>query len=538
MKDIYFWNKCVKLPNLKSLAQKVMVFINKVITSIIQWKSLRIFWIILAGLLSIPFTFFVILITNKPLNFYFDISINKILESRGAWTLIVLIFSAPVALAIWHFRDKNAIEQIENQRKDVNLKEFQKIAEWATDVDFFNKEEKNKIDENKDVKTDKNIHNLPVRQISAIYSLLPFYRGDYGASFKNPAFYILNSLWQMKHQRNLQKLDDCKNNEERDEIIRAIKEDSYNIFSVAVLQVMLTDSGKYILQHSEEFSLFGFSGINLHLPGLNESIREQLFCNLKKASGIQLQAAILRETSFKNSNLSKSNFQYADITKSKFYNSNLERANLSNSDIKESVFRNTSLKSSIFNDAYAQGTIFEDLNATDAKFINSNLSHTIFRNLSLLLSNLSNTNLIGSSFEEVNFSHANLQGADFSNSNFVKITMTGANLINIKGIKLDEIHKAIDKKGLIIDFRENFSNADIERLKSDGVIFIIGEKTLSTSNNNTDKLRVDVSFKQEPSKFTYFIHGFKIDFQKTEAMNPDWHFTLHDTILNLETIIS
>lgn len=198
MKDIYFWNKCVKLPNLKSLAQKVMVFINKVITSIIQWKSLRIFWIILAGLLSIPFTFFVILITNKPLNFYFDISINKILESRGVWTLIVLIFSAPVALAIWHFRDKNAIEQIENQRKDVNLKEFQKIAEWLSGIHFSENNNKENYEDNiKQLNVNSmtyNKHDGAISlQIASIHSLLPFYRGDYGESFKKPALNLLKS---------------------------------------------------------------------------------------------------------------------------------------------------------------------------------------------------------------------------------------------------------------------------------------------------------------------------------------------------------
>lgn len=57
---------------------------------------------------------------------------NIIINSRGAWTLITLIVSAPVAYVIWFFRDANTQKQIENQRKDVNLKEFQKIAEWVS----------------------------------------------------------------------------------------------------------------------------------------------------------------------------------------------------------------------------------------------------------------------------------------------------------------------------------------------------------------------------------------------------------------------
>ena len=50
----------------------------------------------------------------------------------GAWNLIILIVSSPVAFVIWHFRDENNRQQIENQRKDINLKEFQKLSEWVS----------------------------------------------------------------------------------------------------------------------------------------------------------------------------------------------------------------------------------------------------------------------------------------------------------------------------------------------------------------------------------------------------------------------
>ncbi|WP_262379039.1 MULTISPECIES: hypothetical protein [Neisseria] len=50
-------------------------------------------------------------------------------NSVGYWNFIILIVSAPVAFVIWHFRDENNRQQIENQRKDINLKEFQKLSE-------------------------------------------------------------------------------------------------------------------------------------------------------------------------------------------------------------------------------------------------------------------------------------------------------------------------------------------------------------------------------------------------------------------------
>lgn len=44
--------------------------------------------------------------------------------SAGFWNFIILLVSSPVAFAIWHFRDENSKHQIDNQRKDINLKEF------------------------------------------------------------------------------------------------------------------------------------------------------------------------------------------------------------------------------------------------------------------------------------------------------------------------------------------------------------------------------------------------------------------------------
>ena len=59
--------------------------------------------------------------------FYSKDSIDTL--SAGFWNFIILIVSAPVAFAIWHFRDENNKQQIENQRKDINLKEFQKLSD-------------------------------------------------------------------------------------------------------------------------------------------------------------------------------------------------------------------------------------------------------------------------------------------------------------------------------------------------------------------------------------------------------------------------
>ena len=79
--------------------------------------------VVLSALISIA-----ILIINFCFLFYYS-SYSEIIKQGGFWTLFTLIVSAPVAFMIWSFRDRNATDQINNSRKDTNLKEYHKIVE-------------------------------------------------------------------------------------------------------------------------------------------------------------------------------------------------------------------------------------------------------------------------------------------------------------------------------------------------------------------------------------------------------------------------
>ena len=52
-------------------------------------------------------------------------------ESKPDWRAIIqpllLFIGLPSAFVLWVFRDANASAALENQRKDINLKEFQEI---------------------------------------------------------------------------------------------------------------------------------------------------------------------------------------------------------------------------------------------------------------------------------------------------------------------------------------------------------------------------------------------------------------------------
>ena len=88
---------------------------------------------------------------------------------------ITLVMGLPVAFLLWHWRDRNVQDQIENARKDVNLKEFQEVQLRAAGA----------LDEKLPIEAREQL------QIAALHQLLGFLRGEYGDSFRRPAFELL-----------------------------------------------------------------------------------------------------------------------------------------------------------------------------------------------------------------------------------------------------------------------------------------------------------------------------------------------------------
>ena len=87
----------------------------------------------------------------------------------------ILILGLPVAFLLWHWRDRNVRDQIENARKDINLKEFQEVQLRAAGA----------LDEKLPEEAREQL------QIAALHQLRGFLRGEYGESFERPAFELL-----------------------------------------------------------------------------------------------------------------------------------------------------------------------------------------------------------------------------------------------------------------------------------------------------------------------------------------------------------
>ena len=349
---------------------KKLILKKKILTE--KWTKFtnagKVFW---AGIASL--VIFVMLFV------FFQICFPELLEkSAGLWNFIILVVSAPVAFAIWHFRDENNRQQIENQRKDINLKEFQKLSEWVSGahlpeiktVDKTTQKEglkdKGEIEgelqliERTTEKTEeygKKPHaegfdtfgkreGAVALQISAVYNLLPFFRGDYGESFRRPAFNLLKSAWQAMQQDSLKKWEtaNSSSNKQR-EIIRELRRKAESPMGVALTHVLLSLDQKKMQLNLRDFPEvlpnLCLAGMNFHLSGVDEKARNWSGLNL---SGVDFRGAYLKEVHFEESQLDGANLQYADLTEVNLQHADLTEAKLQNADLSGAELQNANLR--------------------------------------------------------------------------------------------------------------------------------------------------------------------------------------------------
>lgn len=297
---------------------------------------------------------------------------NSDSNSVGYWNFIILIVSAPVAFVIWHFRDENNRQQIENQRKDINLKEFQKLSEWVsgahlpeiktvskttqksnskdgaeiTEQTTEQSEEYAKKPDTADFDTFSKRDGAVALQISAIYNLLPFFRGDHGESFRLPAFNLLKSAWQAMQQDSLKKLEvDNLSQAKRKMIFDELKQKAASPMGMALTHMLLS-----LNQENTKLNLRDFpemlpniclAGMNFHLSGVSELARDLSELDL---SGADFRGAMLKETKFQKSKLIQIKFDNACLREVNLQTSDLISANLKNTELYEANLQGADLR--------------------------------------------------------------------------------------------------------------------------------------------------------------------------------------------------
>lgn len=330
--------------------------------------------VVLSALISI-----VILIINFGFLFYYS-SYSEIIKQGGFWTLLTLIVSSPVAFVIWSFRDKNATDQINNSRKDTNLKEYHKIVEWIT-----NKDSSDEL------------------KISAIYYLRRFYE-DKSLGFQQAALHLLLSTWESMQKNELERLKKVNDSVEVDSIINSLRENGNSPLGIAITNVLLSNDGECMLNYPEVFSSICLAGMNFYLPSLSDDIVNKLFNNKSiKYSGIQLQGCEfkrlnLNSVDFSNSNLLGTKWAVDEFQDEIFWND----VNFSECEFKYSIFDNVLIencnfsKSNFMNATFIQVSIDE---LTDFSGVNLIRSSSYYGDISR------NGKFLGSIILESDFSN-------------------------------------------------------------------------------------------------------------------------------------
>jgi pentapeptide repeats protein len=213
-------------------------------------------------------------------------------------------------------------------------------------------------------------------QISAVYNLLPFFRGDYGESFRMPAFNLLKSAWQAMQQDSLKKWEtENLSDDQQQAIIEELRRKAESPMGVALTHVLLSLNQKNTQLNLRDFPEMlpniCLAGMNFNLSGVDEKARDWSGLNL---SGVDFWGADLKKVYFKNSRLYGSSLQYADLWRANLQNTNLLKADLQNANL--------------------YGANLQNANLDEANLQNANLYGAKLQNAVLLGANLQNANLI------------------------------------------------------------------------------------------------------------------------------------------------
>ena len=276
-----------------------------------------------------------VLLVILPLYCYFAPLDKDLLKGAGIWNFFTLILAIPSVFMVWYFRDQNSKETLENQRKDTNLKDFQKLSELAAGQYLAENEiiTETKGDDitTKKTETSLNLENASIiskntgsyaLQVAAIYQIKAFLDGEHGQYFKHPTFQLLTTLWRVFLLENLKK----------NKKIEAIPDITKSVLAKAIQNVLLADNGRVL--HENKNALKGIVLAGMNLQGLD-------FENLDLKNS-RLDYAKCQLANFQNTKLIGAELRYAD-----FSNANLKGAKIHN--LKE-------IKNAIFTDAVCDDT--------------------------------------------------------------------------------------------------------------------------------------------------------------------------------------
>ena len=377
--------------------------------------------------------------------------------SAGLWTLISAGLFSPVAFILWYFRDQNQQLQIENHRKDINLKDFQKLCEWASGLHLV--EEKVTVNQKTNAQGIEKTETIeqsrpPVNssadttsrrdgsiglQIAAIYQLRAFIEGTHGEHFIRPALLLLLTLWEGlmdKHQQAYYALKEKEkvnpvSEDEKGTWRRNMRNSSACLFGQALSEVIFHNNGKSLEKEKRIL-------VNKKLIGLSPYLQHSIKLNW---NDVDLEMSNIFCCTISNANLTKCNFSHAKLKECYFVESQLvdcdfdsailENCNLGfeNPENKNS-FINCVLNLSRMENSSFRFVCFTDCLIDIFGFINNRFINCTFMNNKIKFNcGIDSLTFTGSKFSNLDF-EVTCRSANFHGCVFIGVNFKNANIIN------------------------------------------------------------------------------------------------------------
>ncbi len=316
---------------------------------------------------------------------------------RAAIQAILLFIGLPSAFVLWAFRDANASAALENQRKDINLKEFQEIQLRAAGA----------LDEKLPALARQTL------QIAAIHQLRPFLRGEYGKSFRRPAWELLKARlatsaaetgtlaitqWVARGGFPPEKDESVEDRAERnvDEINGKLNVIAPGPVTQSERALIAEEAGR-LFRHDLPLQAGRYDGVNL--------------------SGALLARLNLKGASFVSANLRKAHLEGAHLNEA-----HLEGANLFRAHLEGAALRGAHLEGAYLSEAHLEGAILIEAHLEGAY---------------LFMAHLEGADLRGAHLEGAALNVARLEGAYLFMAH-----LEGADLrwAHLEGAYLSDVH--------------------------------------------------------------------------------------------------
>ena len=492
----------------------------------VWWNLIRALFLVIAGLVSLGLLNWIFIdewrLTDlSELKLYLR-DITKL--AKGAWTFIALLVSAPVAFAVWWFRDSNHRQQLENQRKDTNLKDFQQLAQWASGLHFMDDESDDRKSKkstsditkpsshsaaaqvsqyatnDKKSQRDSNLfskgsspskeRNITLNnfskgtganslQIAAIYQLQAFICGDYGSYFQQPAFALLKSIWlglMQKHVETWQvpSIGDINVSDYKRDVQSGkykswrsnIKSNVREPLMQAIASSLVYDGGAVLRKHKRELVGSVFLGLDASLS----------------SRAIDLEGCNLSDSNWQCANLQSAYLEGANLSKAHMEGANMIMAHLEGADMRQSYLSGAKLGNAHLDGANLSEAYIEKVDMAGVSLFNTNMSHihlksSTISNAYLQKANMAEARLIGidlkkSRLDKVDLSNAYLERVDFGYANLDGVIFVNTkvdNLTNFAKAQCNENTKVLVSNDDVsnLEAREAWKNRDYSKFSAE-----------------------------------------------------------------------